>query len=779
MIIRSNCFCLCILICCFFYTKAYSSTNEKVFVQLNNSIFITGEKLYYKAFIVNASTFQKCTENNIIFFELLSQSGKRCMSWRSNALNGMASGNISIPDTLSGGVYTFKAYSNQMKISDDAFYFATNILITKLREKELKSLLIQVPSHDLQKQVSFLADGGSLVANTNCKVGVRVNKINPSMYPMQGIVKDNNDNPICNFQTDAFGLAEFSFIPQLNNSYKAFVTNNENITTAYTLPEVSKSGFQINEILENKVNGFQITYHNAEKSASHPCKLLLSIRDKSLLDTLLVFIPGIKNVIRIDKKTTSGIVDIKVIEGKDKIIHEKLFYIDYADSFSELPIAPRSVYQQGEHIRLPLKFNTEEKSETFLLSVSIAQKNSFTFLETNQSMQQFLSFYSEITESYMFPNENDSFSISLANKYLQTVTPEDYYWNKSPKAQQKECTLGKYGYLLSGQLQSTNKDDSIANQPVCISATDSFPHFKHAYTDSAGNFSFALDTSYDNKKLILQLFKPLANPYKWKMKTEVASKNPNSCTEYALSFENINFLDNFRKFKLAEMVFSNPENKTIITQSQNSIKVPGDFSLMPHATVFPSDYTEIENFRDILQNLLPFVKLRNKETGFYIFDPEFRVDFKKAATVFLNGIPFYDIENLLELKAKEITKIELNYSKVMYGELTFNGIISIVTTNLKIPEDYLNRYAKLINNDVQPNTSDVIFDTQEVEKIRSDGFPDLRNTLYINQSLSISDNNVHLIEFITSNLKDTYTLRIAGISSFGKIISQKFNFSVK
>jgi len=114
--------------------------NEKVFVQLDKNTYISGQPLMYKAYVVNASSLKKSTQSRIIYFDITGSNDKLVYSWRSNLNKSICSGSVIIPDTIPGGIYTLRAYTNWMRNVSPAFYFKTGIIITKINESGLKQI---------------------------------------------------------------------------------------------------------------------------------------------------------------------------------------------------------------------------------------------------------------------------------------------------------------------------------------------------------------------------------------------------------------------------------------------------------------------------------------------------------------------------------------------------------------------------------------------------------------------------------------------------------------
>jgi hypothetical protein len=764
--------------------KNLLSGTEKVFVQIDNSLYIPGEKMHYKAWVVHSNSNQPEQFSSIIYYELLNYKSNRCMFWRSNTINGTSSGTVTIPDSLQGGVYTFRAFTNQMRNNDAAFYFATNILITRLNDKDLSSIPVPLPYNSLPGNIEFYPEGGHLAANLECKVGVKANLIPPAKT-LTGFVKDVNDSLITSFQTDSFGLAMFSFKPQKNNSYKAYINSEEGKTNEYSLPPINSNGFSV-QVTQNAGNiSLKITSVQETDFENGPYNISVASRGKTIQDTLYWLKNNVIDFTLGNNKRVSGIIDFKIRDRHNEIVYENLIYlaVDSKKVISTKSIKP--LYQPGEKISLQLQQNNPDLNDSLQLSVLVANTNQIPFIGNNKSVKQYLTFFSEIAASNCFPNMNESFSKDLANKLLLCVKPEDYFWNRNNDAAATSCfyPAETQGYVFSGNLLDKENREPVSKQKICISVLDSIPSFDFAVTDSTGVFHFLLDQSFDNKELILQLIDPPLNnkTYTWKIDGKNDTEFNHPFGIYNFTKTDLAYLDNFRKVKLVNTIYNSNDNKA--TQNPHILvkKQEQNFSIIPAYSVFPGDYTDIVTFEEITNNILSGVKLKKDESrsSIFIFDPESKNEMQNPATVFLNGVPLYDIEYIMNLKAKAISRIDVSQSLLMYGNYTFNGIVSIITKDRKFPADDFNNKRKHVQNEVEPDIPAMKYEKSEVAGSRKDALPDLRYLLYMNQSLQIYGKEPATIGITVSSLKESYSISIQGITDKGEPISESLKFDVK
>ena len=103
---------------------------EKIYVHLDRSYYSSGETIWIKAYLVAGPLHEPSPLSQIIYIELFDQRQKVVQTTRLLADQSSAGGYISLPDTLSTGNYTIRAYTQWMtNFNEDYFFHITSYLI--------------------------------------------------------------------------------------------------------------------------------------------------------------------------------------------------------------------------------------------------------------------------------------------------------------------------------------------------------------------------------------------------------------------------------------------------------------------------------------------------------------------------------------------------------------------------------------------------------------------------------------------------------------------------
>jgi hypothetical protein len=330
------------------------------------------------------------------------------------------------------------------------------------------------------------------------------------------------------------------------------------------------------------------------------------------------------------------------------------------------------------------------------------------------------------------------------------------------------------GFILSGTVTDDTSGMVLQNACVFLSTPDSIANLKYSITDSTGRFYFLLDRCCNNKKLILQT-KHDAN-YHGNAEIHIDNK---SIGKTNAPPEKVNVDDSLRTF-LQNCLTINLINNSFPKDNSNSaesaekstcIRSGCDFFGKPDRVIYPSDFSDLPDFNEIISNLLPYARFRSdkndnytiqlpsNETHLYLSD--------ENAMVLLNNIPLFEYSLLNNMNSKQISKIVICQRLMMYGDLQISGILSLFTNDDYLP--FLTDGNKVIqvNNDVRARDKGRQVSGFEGKEQLKTGYPDLRQTIYWNPEMKI-DGNDHTIEFYTSDLKAAYEINVQGFTGDGK-----------
>lgn len=102
---------------------------EKVYLHTDKPYYSAGEEIWFKAYLVNASTHISNTKSNFVYVELIDKSDSVMARVKIRKDSLGFSGNLKLQPELPAGKYTLRAYTWWMQNADADFFFSKHIFI--------------------------------------------------------------------------------------------------------------------------------------------------------------------------------------------------------------------------------------------------------------------------------------------------------------------------------------------------------------------------------------------------------------------------------------------------------------------------------------------------------------------------------------------------------------------------------------------------------------------------------------------------------------------------
>ena len=395
-------------------------------------------------------------------------------------------------------------------------------------------------------------------------------------------------------------------------------------------------------------------------------------------------------------------------------------------------------------------------------------------------------------------NENVTLEISLHNMKVNdlanlslSVSDDIYFasllnntdiceqFSRYNRGEKTKCSkeLENFGYILKGKVKSKSDRLPVINGKIILGVIDSIsPSLLYTETDSSGCFMIYLKSAYDNRELILQL---LGNSDKSGLIWEIEDKSiswGNTFQSHIITDDELKYLNSAKDITLIEAIYA-PKNDEIPKVEHAS---SFNYFKNPDILIFPADYSDLINFKEITDNILRTVRFinRDNDNSISIFEPLSHVWFENSM-VLLNGIPFTDLNYIASLGSRAIKRIEVIKSGFLAGDLTFNGVLSIYTYDNKIPAGYLKNNTYVVQNPVNLTNRLIVADTVYNSGQSGSHYPDFRNNLIWKPNIMMKGDGKVTIKFPASQLTGKYGINIQGITTSGIPLSSEAFFDIK
>jgi hypothetical protein len=166
------------------YTEAVP--REEIYVHSDRNVYIAGENMFFNIYLLDWQSLKPSLNSRIAYFELLNNENRAVVQKRILLNDGFGPGQLVLPDSLSSGTYTLRAYTNWMKnfMPDNCF----------MKEIKIYNALSNKPFREKVESEFNSGKLNSISGNTdNIYTGLKldVNNLNPDSLEI--IVNANKD----------------------------------------------------------------------------------------------------------------------------------------------------------------------------------------------------------------------------------------------------------------------------------------------------------------------------------------------------------------------------------------------------------------------------------------------------------------------------------------------------------------------------------------------------------------------------------------------------------
>lgn len=102
--------------------NAFDISQEKLRVHTDRDFHLAGQVIWFKVYVVNATTQHPANLSRTVYAELIGPDGMPALQAKVKITNGVAPGSFLLPATLASGVYELRAYTGPMKNNPATIY---------------------------------------------------------------------------------------------------------------------------------------------------------------------------------------------------------------------------------------------------------------------------------------------------------------------------------------------------------------------------------------------------------------------------------------------------------------------------------------------------------------------------------------------------------------------------------------------------------------------------------------------------------------------------------
>ncbi|WP_420400738.1 TonB-dependent receptor plug domain-containing protein [Flagellimonas sp.] len=778
---------------------------EKVYLHMDRSDYYAGERMWFKAYVVQAGTNKPVVTNEIVYVDLINSKNEVMITKMLQTEQGSASGEIRIPLETTNGLYTVRAYTNFMRNHGNSTFFRKNIRIgggAKLAAEkvftgekpitDLKDAVLHLEKPDLQ----FFPEGGNLVNGFINRMGFKLVAPDGMGTDVNGRVVDGSGKLITEFTSSHLGMGMLSFIPQNGEKYLAEIQFNGN-TFTYPLPNAMVSGtmmhvfdrgthynVEIKSSRYNGVNGLQLTTFQGGEEVS---KSKIEGKDQYAVVTLP------KELVK------DGIVQFTLFDNAGQPICERLFF-HHSDSGQVAMETSKKQYGKRELVDLEIKVDEDAADFAANMSLSVSETALSAPRMGNIDIKTYLLLTSELkgeieNPAYYF-NSNDPARRKNLDFLMMTQG-----WRSFIDQEVEELRFPREtGITLKGRVvQSNSRDKAVPAQISLAFKNRMEAGYDVVETNENGEFEFS-DLHFKDSTSIFVYANALSK------KNKKNKKNKGSDPSFFIELDSfttpeVKVMESLPLAKEVDYVSAYPvvlpENKPFKVDgadlirlkeavvTENKLDKEANMKRKRKSALYirPSYSLDYEQFRNnpignaltALQGRIPGVTVIGEQVSIrnrYDSPPFFLLDGFPVAEQTIFDIPVTDIDFVDYIRPG---------ATAMYGMNGGNGIIAVYTLDGR--ERFYKKQTPTENGVgtltyVHPGfVKSKKFYEPVYNKIDSKRRKaDFRRTLHWEPNVELSPDGKVKVSFYTSDLPATYQATLQGITDEGTPIHSKVMF---
>lgn len=760
---------------------AYQQNNfvEKLYVHTDKSFYVTGELLWFKAYVVNSAN-KPLDISKVAYVDVLDGSNNAVMQGKIGLSSGSGNGSFYIPLSLPNGTYRLRAYTNWMKNYGPDFYFEKIITIVNPLKSPAEAQAKNTPAYDIQ----FFPEGGYLVNGLPGKVAFKLTATDGRGADFKGALINQHNDTVLRFSPFKFGMGSFVFTPATGNTYRAVIRVPGQPVQYTAMPEVKTQGYT----LRLTDAGSQLQLSVAGNVNSGSTLYCLTHTRQTLTDLQRITVTESGTQIILDKdKLAEGINYITLLNSNRQPVAERLYF--------KRPAAARqmglnlTVQQQTYGVRKPVNvaISAVAASQPVQADLSVSvyrldslQKNDSQNIYNSLWLGTGLKGYIEAPE-YYFERPDRQTDEALDNLML-TQGWRRFNWDKIFHPGASPAYLPEYaGHIISGRMLSTVTGKPAPGILGYVAIPAKRAELYAARSDSAGNLLFETKDFYGSRELIMQTNIRQDSTYRIEVQSPFSEQY---ATDSALPGLNLpgtlaHDLNEYNLSMQVQNVYAGPSLRHYYNPGIDS----ASFYDRPAKTYLLDDFTRFTTIEEVLREYVTGISVTNRQRHFHIRTIEETATqpilLEDEPLILLDGVPLFNVDRAFAMDPLKIKKLETISRRYYEGPALYDGILSFTTYKGDLGGMEIDPHAVVVDYEglqLQREFYSPVYGTSQQSASR---LPDFRNVLYWEPNAGTNPQGKNTLQFYTSDLPGRYLISVQGITRNGEAGSRQVVIEVK
>lgn len=492
-----------------FQKTVASYPQQKAFLHTDKTEYLAGETIWIKAYVAAATTNIPDTLSTNLYVELLNQKGDMAYMLLLRLDQGTAHGEMPIHDSIPGGNYRFRAYTDWMRNFDDDFLFTKDIYIHNPIEKNFikrfdvfrnRRFNRNLDRKQEDMQFAFFPEGGHLVAGLENRVAFKAADALGAGVEAQGVILDDQNGQIAVFSTYFDGMGSFLFTPGHDKTYNAHISFSNGQQKRIKLPATVTNGQLLSVHHDNEDIVISVK-RNFDHEAGAPANIYYLVVHTG---GNVQFIDQFRFDDRLQEFTfrkedlPGGISTVMLLDAHAVPLAERMIFISN-NNIGQVHLTEKHIGKQADSQTLELKLEIDEHTGGSY-SVAVLDTDSRSKKPRNNIAAEFLLF-SDLAATRGNPAfylDSDSEKAQKAVDLLMlTHFWRRFEWSNIIAGEFPDIRYGfPRGITIAGKVTPRSSSRETGSKNVELTVKHDRVDILNTTTDKQGNFSFT-DLDYD------------------------------------------------------------------------------------------------------------------------------------------------------------------------------------------------------------------------------------------------------------------------------------------
>jgi len=800
--------------------KASPSTQrlffEKVYLHIDRDYYSSGEDIWFKAYLLNAQVNQLLNTSNNLYVELVSPKAEIISRKVVKLDDGIGYGDFNLNDSIPGGRYRVRAYTNWMLNFGDKFVFEKEILVNGA-DKSNANLSnnnkagVSNPSKPLtakaqQPKIQFFPEGGSMIEGVSGLIAYKAESAEGKGVKVKGYIISSTGDTITSFESKESGIGSLMLLPVPGTKYAVKGHFNGSIPFSSALPDALPTGFSgftqsadssrvrviisTNETTLNEYKGREFEIRGRHGGISYFAAKFALTDLQTLADIPKADLPA-------------GIAAISLTDDKGRPHFERLIYIDHPKRNVRLTVSTnKPTYSPKERVVINIKA-VDPENKPVKTDLSLAAVDAGIVPQGQGNIVSYMMLESEVRGEIEHPEQyfdsKNPDRLKQLDLLLLTQGWRDFLWKRLKDTTLKISHINEAGFTISGRVREKNADKPMPGLNVTLFANGAKGNkLFGATTNAQGRYYFDrinLEGSQSiklvsadnkgNKKGMLLVDSLYADPLPAIALRE--SEPPQKFEEFKSESQKrktelkINSLSDTITLKEVSVKASKSKTVFLFGDVLTSFGYPDqNFTI----TQKDHDYANLSHF--LLHRVSGAMQSDDPEYNGVLFmsdgkkvRPRFRVD--KREDLFLRADYFeLPMDQIVQVTVKHMlgsTQLGIDSATNM-STSTPGGHVYLIDLTLK-PTAFSRPDLSLLSTNVTGYYQQRLFYSPIYPQGVSSAKKDLRTTIYWHPKVHTDENGSATVYFYNADPKGQVRLAVEGVTEKGLPIAESTSYEVK